>query len=415
MPLTLSDKLKSLGVKVGARDLPPPQPKPATGYPIERVVPGRFVETPFGPTYLVEKDYEAAYRHGQVGLWPATSLQPIAAWAGEPHLADFDLEEFAFVDTETSGLAGGSGTYAFLIGAGRFEGDRFRLAQFFMRDPAEEPAQLAALADFLAPCRALVTFNGKSFDAPLLDARYITRRGEKFPLIDAPHLDLLHLARRLWRDRLPSRRLGNLEREILGLERTEEDTPGWLIPTLYFNYLRDGDARPLKGTFYHNALDVLAMAALLNHMGQMLADPLAGRVAHALDLVAIGKLFEDLGEIEVAITLFEEGLQRNDLPEEHYWQIQQRLALVHRRRGDYAAAVAVWEQAADGRQVYAHVELAKFYEHQQRDPTQAKRWTEAALVLVTSRHPHHPERRQWQADLQHRLARLERKVAGLGD
>ena len=414
MPLTLSDKLKSLGVKVGARDLPPPQQKP-TGYPIERVVPGRFVETPFGPTYMVENLYDATYRHGQVGLWPTTTLHPIAAWAGEPHLADFDLEQFAFIDTETSGLAGGSGTYAFLIGAGRFEGDHFRLAQFFMRDPAEEPAQLAALSDFLEPCQALVTFNGKSFDAPLLDARYLTRRGEHFPLIDAPHLDLLHLARRLWRDRLPSRRLGDLERDILGLTRTEEDTPGWLIPTLYFTYLRDGDARPLKGTFYHNALDVLAMAALLNHTGQMLADPLNEPVAHALDLVAIGKLFEDLGEIELAISLFEQGLGRNDLPEEHYWLTQQRLSFVYRRQGDYAAAVAVWEQAADGRQIYAHVELAKFYEHKQRDPAQAKQWTEVALSIVTGHHPHHPERRQWLADLQHRLARLERKVAGKGD
>ena len=413
MPLSLSDKLKSLGVKVGAKDIKPPQPKLATtDYPIELILPGRDWETDFGPAYVVEQIFDHDHQHGAVGLRPVAPLHAIAAWAKTPELADVPLDQFAFVDTETTGLAGGSGTYAFMIGAGRFEGEHFRLAQFFMRGPAEEAAQLAALADFLAPCTALVTFNGKAFDGPLLSNRYIVHRSA-FPLAEAPHLDLLPLARRLWRDRLPSRRLGNLEEEILGASRTEEDTPGWLIPTLYFNYLRDGDARPLKGTFYHNALDVLAMAALLNHMGQMLHDPL-NHPLHAIDVMALGKLFEAIDDGDLAIQLFEQTLQRNDLPEEFYWDTQRRLALIHRKRGDFEAAIAVWEQAADGRQVYAHVELAKFYEHKQRDAITARRWTEQALILVLRRHPNHSERRQWQPELEHRLARLERKCNRAG-
>ncbi|MDX1520483.1 MAG: ribonuclease H-like domain-containing protein [Anaerolineae bacterium] len=410
MALTLSDKLKALGVQVGARDIAPPQPKPAIDYPIDRVVPGRVTTTPVGETFVVEKRYGIDYRHGRVPLRPETDLEPVAAWAKAPELAEFDLEALAFLDTETTGLAGGSGTYAFMIGAGRFEGDHFRLAQFFMRDPAEEPAQLAALTEFLAPCQALVTFNGKSFDGPLLNTRYITI-GEVFPFTDAPHLDLLHLARRLWRDRLPSRALGDLERQVLGLHRTEEDTPGWLIPTLYFNYLRDGDARPLKGTFYHNALDVLAMAALLNHIGQMLADPFGHIIEHALDVVAVGKLFEELGQIDLAIQLFEQGLQANDLPEESYWKTQERLSLAHRKQGNFEAAVAVWQQAAEGRQIYAHVELAKFYEHKQRDYAEAKRWTDQALAIVLAHHPTHAERRRWLTELKHRLKRLERRLS----
>ena len=408
MVASLSDKLKSLGVQVGARNLTPPVPKTAD-YPIEQIVPGELWPTDYGQTFVVEKWYEAEHRHGRVGLRPTTSLQPIASWAKAEQLAACPLDKFAFIDTETTGLAGGTGTYAFLIGVGRFEGDHFRLAQFFMRDPAEESAQLAALTKFLEPCSALVTFNGKSFDGPLLTTRYITQ-GEVFPLVEAPHLDLLHLARRLWRDRLPSRTLGDLEQQILGAERTEEDTPGWLIPTLYFNYLRDGDARPLKGVFYHNALDVLAMAALLNHMSHMLADPLNHTVEHALDLVAIAKLFEDLGQVDLAVELFKQGLQRNDLPEENYWQTQRRLSLIHRRQGDLTAAVEVWSQAAAGRQIYAHVELAKFYEHKQRDFETARQWTQTALDLVSARHQAHSERRKWLADLEYRLARLHRKL-----
>jgi uncharacterized protein YprB with RNaseH-like and TPR domain len=394
---TLSDKLKSLGVQLGARDLPPPRVRHET-YPIEQVVAGHLQPTPYGEVFVSERSYSRDYRYGQVGLLqPEVSLQTIAAWAGETRLAESRLDQFTFLDTETSGLAGGTGTYAFLVGVGRFEGDHFRLAQFFMRDPAEEQAQLAALAEFLQPCQVLVTFNGKSFDGPLLNARY-TLNGQESPLAALAHLDLLPLARRLWRDRLPSRRLGELETQILGAERTEEDVPGWVIPSIYFDYLRGGDARPLKGVFYHNAMDVLAMAALLNHIAHVLAEPLETAFEHALDLVAVGKLFETLGESETAIQLFEQGMARNDLPEEHYWTTQRRLSFLQKRRNNLAAAVEVWQLAAEARQIYAHVELAKFYEHKQRDYHEAIRWTQAALDLLRAPNASGYERHQWLGD-----------------
>jgi len=145
-------------------------------------------------------------------------------------------EEIRTVDTETTGLAGGSGTYTFMVGIGRFEGDEFRLAQFFLRDPSEEAAQLAAIEKFLAPCQAVVSFNGKSFDLPLLNSRYLIN-GCPPPLAGAAHIDLLHLSRRLWRARLPSRTLGNLEAKILGLTRAQQDVPGWMIPDLFLDRL----------------------------------------------------------------------------------------------------------------------------------------------------------------------------------
>jgi hypothetical protein len=408
---TLTDRLKSLGVQIGARNLPAPPPQPAADYPIERVVSGEFWPTPHGPIFVSETRYLPAYRHGCAGLWLETVLERLAAWANEPRLASCDLDMFAFVDTETSGMAGGSGTYPFLIGAGRFEGPTFRLVQFFSRDPGEEQAQLAALAEFLAPCQVLVTFNGKAFDAPLIDTRY-TLAGWESPLSSLAHLDLLPLARRLWRDRLPSRRLIHLELDILGFERTEDDVPGFLIPQMYFNYLRHGDARPLKGVFYHNAMDIVAMAALLNHTSQMLTDPLE-TIEHALDLVAVGQLCEGLGEVELAMALFNQGMARNDLPEEHYWETQRRLSLLHKRCQNYAAAVEVWELAAEGRQLYAHIELAKFYEHQHRDYRTALRWTKSALELIDAPHTPRAERRVWLKDLKHRLERLQKKIVSV--
>ena len=410
--VTLSDKLKSLGVQVGARNLPLSK-RLAETFAVEDVLPGRFQPTSSGPVFVVEKQYDRSYQHGRAGLWVESSLQTIGEWAQNPELAKVSLDQFAFLDTETSGLGGGTGTYTFLIGVGRFEDGQFRLAQFFMRDPGEEPAQLSALTEYLEPCTVLVTFNGKAFDAPLLNTRFLIN-GQEPLLPSLTHLDLLPLARCLWCDRLPSRRLGDLESHILSFERSGEDIPGWLIPSIYFDYLRSGDARPLKHVFYHNAIDVLAMAALLNHMAQMLAEPYGTNVEHALDLVAIGKLYEALGHIETAAELFEDGMARNDLPEEHYWSTQRRLSFLHKRQKNFAAAIEVWLLAAEGHQIYAHIELAKFYEHRQRNYEEALHWTRAALNLVEAPSASPRKRREWLGDLKHRLARLQRKLDRVG-
>jgi uncharacterized protein YprB with RNaseH-like and TPR domain len=405
---SLSDKLKSLGVKLGARDLPPPQPR-RQAHAVEHVIPGRFQPTPQGEIFVVETLYSPEYRHGRAGLQLSAVPQTIARWANDTRIATCPPTSFAFLDTETTGLAGGTGTYAFLIGVGRYEGEEFCLAQFFMRDPLEEPAQLAALAEFLQPCQMLVTFNGKAFDVPLLNSRYITNGGAS-PLFTPAHLDLLPLARRLWRERLPSRALGQLELHILGATRTQEDVPGWQIPGVYFDYLRSGDARPLKGIFYHNAMDVLAMAGLLNHMTRLLDDPLDGRVKHGLDLVALGKLFETLGYFETAVQLYRQGLAQ-ELPEESYWDALRRLSFVQKRQNNWPAAIELWQQAAAGRQIYAHIELAKFYEHRAHDYHQAKHWTQAALTLIAAPNFPRSKRRRWRLDLEHRLARLQRRLS----
>jgi uncharacterized protein YprB with RNaseH-like and TPR domain len=406
---TLSDKLKSLGVKVGTQDLPPPKPRAAraTVRAIESVVSGRAHATACGETFVVEATYPPEYRHGRAALPFTASLATIAAWATEPRLAQCDLGHLVFLDTETTGLAGGTGTFAFLIGLGRFVGAEFRLRQIFMRDPIEEPAALAALSEFLQPDDALVTFNGKAFDAPLLRNRCIVNR-HAVPFADAAHLDLLPLARRLWRDRLESRALGSLEQHILGMARTEEDIPGWLIPQIYFDYLRSGDARELRGVFYHNAMDVVAMAALLNHIAALLNDPLTFVVEHGLDVIAIGKLFEDLGRWDEAARLYARGLEL-ELSEESFRETVQRYAHLQRRRGDLSSAVELWRGAAGTRQVYAFVELAKYYEHRARDYAEAIAQTRAALAIVTAADFPRDARTQWLGELEHRLARLERK------
>jgi uncharacterized protein YprB with RNaseH-like and TPR domain len=344
------------------------------------------------------------------GSSPILSSLPfsfISQWANDSKISSLPISKFAFLDTETSGLSGGTGTYAFLVGVARFRKDKFVLRQFFMRDPAEEPALLEGLANFLAPCEALVTFNGKSFDAPLLSTRY-RLHAMPIPYKEYSHLDLLPLARRLWRDRLESRALKYLEEHVLGLKRSSEEVPGYEIPWLYFDYLRTGDARPLAGVFYHNGMDVVAMAALLAHMNEMMQNPYEGRVGHGLDFIALGKLFEDLGHFEEAARLYERGLE-SELTESDFGVAVKRLSTLHKRRGDYEEAVRFWEQAAKQGHIYAHIEMAKYYEHKQRDLKAALRWTKTARKEAERADLPVYIRRHWLDEIAHRLERLERK------
>jgi hypothetical protein len=409
---SLSDKLKALGVKVGAQDLPIPPPKIAS--PLQAVLGGRPLETPLGETFVVEQVFSSGYMHGGEALNADDPLDALAAWAGDERIAKMPRDAFAFLDTETTGLSGGSGTYAFLIGVGRLQDGAFHLAQYFMSDPSTEIAQLAALEAFLAPCQALVTFNGKSFDAPLLNTRFLFH-GWASPLPGLVHLDLLHLARRLWRERLPSRTLANLEVQIINQSRTEEDIPGWAIPQMYFDFLRSGDVTPLKRVFYHNAMDVVSLAALFNHTARLLSNPFSPQIEHNLDLAAIARLHEDLGQIESALSLYQHCLELHDqgfgvLPEHVLQDALARLAQIHKRRDDYSSAIPYWERLASYHEIQAHVELAKCYEHHQSDLHLAIYWTETAIQILSAPGASFIDRLQVLPELQHRLDRLQRKI-----
>ena len=405
---TLSEKLKALGVKVGTADV-----RPAVRddqHAIDSIVSGVWRSTPFGEVFVAEQTFLPEYTHGRASILPSSPLSVIARWAADQALLDAPLESYAFLDTETSGLAGGTGTYAFLVGVGRFIEGQFLLQQFFMRDPAEEAAVLEGLATFLAPCRALVSFNGKAFDAPLLRTRYTMHR-MPLPFKDYGHIDLLPLARRLWRDRLPSRALKYIEEHVLGMIRTADEVPGYEIPWLYFDYLRTGDARPLAGVFYHNAMDVVAMAALLAHTTGMIASPFDGRVEHGLDFIALGRLFEDLGQPDEAARLYERGLETG-LERADFGAAVQRLARLQRRRGDLEQARRLWEQASEAGHLYAMIEMAKYFEHRERDPVSALQWAKRAQQQLKIMEAPAYVKAHWRADLDHRMRRLQRK-AGL--
>ena len=394
----LSDRLKAMGMQLGKDQLL--QPIQKLSYPIETVVPGTFEETIHGQAFCLNEVYTYDYTHGNAQLLPTQSLAILAHWARAPHIHNEQLHNIVFLDTETTGLSGGTGTMAFMVGVGRYTADGFMLAQYFMRHPGEEPAFLAALTRFLDPLDAVVTYNGKAFDIPMLNTRYILQ-GFTTPFMEVAHFDLLALARRLWRDRLESCTLGNIEHEILGVSRNEEEVPGYLIPEMYGDYLRSGDARPMKGIFYHNAIDILSLAALFAHTADLLAVPLERPEHNGIDLAAIGKLFQALGYDDIATAIFEESIQR-ELPLDIFCKTLMHFAGIYKRQGNYPSATVLWEKAAQIGQPEACEELAKYYEHYARDYAQAISWTQKGMELTVLD-------REWQERLVYRMERLERK------
>lgn len=402
---SLSERLKTLGVQLGAAGL---ASKPRADFPIHSVVEGRAQETEFGDAFVVERFISAEETHGPTPLRFPAKIEKLAAWADDARIALVAPERFLFLDTESTGMWG-SGTFAFLIGLGRFEAGGFRQMQYFLREPIEERAMLEALNGLIGTQDALVTFNGKSFDLPLLNGRYLSNAAPP-PFRNMPHLDLLHLARRLWREMLPSRALGDLEVELLGVQRSQADLPGWMIPQLYIDYLHTGDARPLAGAFYHNSMDVLSLVALLDHIANKLAAPLDSGVEHHSEMYAIGRLLADIGFAEEAIDVFQSTLAL-ELPKDSKMRLVEKLAWLFRSRGDYESALQLWERAASDGHVYAHVEIAKYYEHRAGDPERALNYTQNAIKIVQRKRTPVYERVHWQPLLEYRQARLERKLA----
>lgn len=379
------------------------------------VLGGRVLDTPYGQTLLIERDYPLSHSHGRAPVEGALTVagQPLAHLLRRPDAAGWDWTRAAFFDTETTGLAGGTGTYIFLAGVGHVVDGQFRLAQFFLRDYAEESAWLWAIAEYMKPFKHLVTFNGKAFDWPLVVTRFTLQRWRP-PKLGEDHLDLLHPARRLWRERLERCNLQALEQGVLGFAR-EGDVPGYLIPQLYFEYLQTGDVSPLVQVVEHNRLDILAMAALVGELGQIFADPL-GLDLPAADLYSLGRHFELEHEPRQAIACYEQSLARDDLAEGTRLKAWRNLSGLYKKLRQDDEAVTLWRELIDRGLVgslWPYIELAKHYEHRAKDLPAAHQVVRAALEVAQTRRA---LLRLAQSDpileeLRHRLQRLDRKLA----
>ena len=296
-----------------------------------------------------------AGRHWQMERsWPAHSTHGVSDIGALAELPDDLLlslggedrgsvapGRWAFLDTETTGLAGGSGTVAFLVGVGFITPSGFELKQYFLREPSEEASMLDALEADLQACDVLVTYNGKSFDVPLLDTRYLMNR-RKAPFSRLDHVDLLHGARRLWRLKLESCKLQDLERRILGHERVG-DVGGAFIPNLYFDYLRNGNAEPLEPVFFHNAIDILSLACLTAIVPRAFREP--ELLKHGEELAGLARWFRQEERLEEAAKLMRLALTK-PMRDELVWETLWHLGDIERKLERLDAAVAAWTELA---------------------------------------------------------------------
>ncbi len=406
----LQERLRRLGLVKGMRALPSSKRRAVA---IESLVDGVFHDTPHGQCFVARADFPLDHCHGDWPLAAFLDLAPalLAAVGGEAALAGVDLRRGLFLDTETTGLSGGSGTMAFLVGLGFFDGPRFCLLQPFLRDPGDERAMVHFLEELLPRFEWLITFNGRAFDLPILQTRFVLAR-RPLPLTAVPHLDLLGPARRLWRERLPSCALGVLEREALGVRRDQADVPSGVIPLIYRDYLRTGDAREISRVLYHNLIDILSMVTLAARLCQAFAAPLDAPGRDGGELYAVARWYASSGgDVEGALRA---ALAAGLLPALR-WRALEELALCAKRSDRPAEALALWQQLAveNPQGILAAKELAKLYEWQLRRPALAAAWTRLALARV-ERWPRGAQRTQALADLRHRLARLERRLGKQG-
>ena len=428
-PAKLSARLRDLVRKErrpapAQGDQPVREERGGTASTLEAVLGGAWIDDAGDACFVVEREFRGGRLHGS---------RPIASYAERAGEALRHLPVLCgasglpaggpmlFLDLETTGLSGGAGTQAFLVGCGAFDDGAFRTRQFFLTAYPAERAMLGAVARRLAEAGALVTFNGKTFDLPIVETRYLFHRMAP-PHTGLPHLDLLHPARRLWQSRNEAEpggegscALGVLETAILGVRR-EGDVPGFDIPPRYFHYIRSGDAGPLEAVFEHNRLDLLSLALLTIHVLQLIGNgPDAARDAR--ECLALGRVYERAGILDRAEACYlrAAGLSGPRLAASgSLVQIEALRALAVRQRRDrrFDEAARRWEQVLEigpcppaiARE--AREALAIHHEHRSRNLLAAQRFALQALGDVT--------RQRREEAVRYRLSRLERKIAAAG-
>ncbi len=398
------DKLvrQNLKRREGPVAKPPAEPIPAA--------PASFRDEPAAPAggeaFLIKDfSYSLEGRYGKVRLGDWLSLRPgaLEVIAGDGRFAAVDPRRVVFFDSETTGLAGGTGTIPFMLGFGWFAGEAFAARIFVLLNLDREAEFLEAVGRFLEEqdFAAVVTYNGKAFDMPLLETRCILQR-RRPPFQDLPHLDFLFPARTIWRNTFDSRKLGYLGEMLLGLSR-EDDVDGADIPALYFSFLRSRAFSLLEPVVEHNAMDLVGLAAVVL-LGALYLDD------HSLtgdggEIFGLGRLCERAGLLERAEELYKaarESSSRDDVSA----LAARRLSVLLKKKRLYDEALELWQQLAAGHDARAQRELSVHFEHRERDFVTALRYVEQAIDeggLTPAR----------QREMEKRLQRLRKKIAQL--
>ncbi len=399
----LKDRLSKLGFAPAAK-LSKPEAKPNEG--LQKLVGGEKLIRPEGEVILIERSYVYGNQYGDILLHVPEQNNHLKRFSIQNDAAGHPRRLF-FVDTETTGLSGGTGTLPFLIGFGYFDDTGFQIRQLLLENPADEIAQLCELERFLQGFDTTVSFNGKSFDLPILKTRFLINKLAS-PFEAFQHIDLLHMARKIWKLRLEDRSLKELERQILGYSRSMDDLPGWMIPQVYFDFLRTGDAQLLKNVAYHNEIDVVSMGVLYLVINQMLSEEKPGKGINILDTFSLAKMHAQIGDAQKALELLEVCTSTENTPAAVEKEAYLLSAKLYKGANQLDAAFLCWVRGAELGSIDACIELAKYFEHRKKDTSEAVRWTTLAITLVEKEKLPRYQKSKMILELTKRLSRVKR-------
>ena len=399
----ISEKLQKLGFKKAASL---PSNKPRLNKSLAELLGAREFSSQFGDVLFFEDLYAYGSYHGDVLISPENNIQELNKLA-KLNTVETGVRKHLFIDTETTGLSGGTGTIPFLIGFGYFDQSGFRIGQLILENPINEPAQLIEFSKIVNNYENTITFNGKSFDLPLIHTRFALNKIPD-PLVHFSHIDLLHLSRKIWKSRLADRSLKELEKHILHYLRSSEEVPGWMIPQIYFDFLRSGDGALLKNVSYHNAIDIVSMAALYLKINLMLNDTVDRQNIDFLDLFAIGQMYEQINENDKALNIYNTCFASKKFHDNDLRNLCTHMALIYKKNEKWNEATFYWKICAELGDMESCVSLAKYHEHILKNNRDALEWVnKAELILLTHPLPAFRKKRL-RCELNSRKQRLQR-------
>lgn len=359
-----------------------------------------FVRTETFPLHVSHGKYPFSDLFTVIQQWNETNLaHPLSA-------KGMEAEDLIFFDTETTGLHHGASNYVFLLGVAKVTKKEVVVTQYFLPGPGNEVALYERFLTDVSKFDHLVTYNGRSFDWPQVKNRHVFVRHQVQALPEFGHFDLLHASRRVFKHELEQVRLAQVEKHILGFNRTE-DTPGFLAPALYQLYLTKQDPFILEGIFQHNTWDVLSLITLYIHLSHLLLNPNHKRTMY--ETYEIARWFETLQMYKASITFYE---QIDDSNVALFFKKHYSMATIYKKHKQFDLAIHHFLQGIQS--VYIHVdscvELAKIYEHQMKDVEKAMYYTQLALRQVKENQRILREKRNIQDALQKRYERLQQKL-----
>lgn len=369
-----------------------------------------FEPLPREPLQWLENSYTLDARYGRIEIASGLDISGdiLACLSQDETFRELDLSTALFIDLETTGLSGGSGVVPFNVGMGYYRDDKFVVGQYFLGEMAEEERMIQELAEFFKEMdfQSVVTYNGKSFDIPLLETRFILQR-QPFLLSGLPHLDFLFPARRLWSHKYESCRLFHLALNVVQTGRTE-DIPSAEIPWRYFQYLQTGNYDLIEPILYHNQEDILSLLGLVIIGAQIFSEDPDLCIGDAMDFFGAGKVMANAGDVEKSVQFFQKALDGN-LPDEVSTETKKRLSSHFKKHQDWKKAVPIWKEMTSSTvvtpaQLFSFRELAMHFEHRLRNYEEAKRIAEEGYVLSMGVSSY------YERDFSHRLDRLRRKI-----